>query len=143
MQFLSFSFYLWGGIIIGVSFIATPVKFLAPNLSLAQTLSVGRVTFKALSIVEGVAFLLVTLLLLALFLFKEKLSLTLLLPVFAIAMVLAIQYLWINPILDMRLLKIIDGETVEKSNLHQIYIFLEGMKLMLILYCGFLFKVQS
>jgi hypothetical protein len=33
------------GMIFGVSFIATPAKFLAPSLDLAQALDVGRATF--------------------------------------------------------------------------------------------------
>ena len=38
--------WLWAGLVLGVSFVATPVKFLAPSLSLADALAVGRVTFE-------------------------------------------------------------------------------------------------
>ena len=41
--------FVW--ILLGVSFIATPAKFLAPSLSMAQALDVGRWTFHVLSLV--------------------------------------------------------------------------------------------
>ena len=50
---------IWLGLLIGVSFIATPVKFSAPTLALEPALDVGRVTFDLFSKVEwGVATLL-------------------------------------------------------------------------------------
>ena len=41
-------FLIWAGIIFGVSLLATPAKFLAPDLSLTEALQVGRVTFRVL-----------------------------------------------------------------------------------------------
>lgn len=38
---------LWAGLILGVSFVATPAKFLAPSLTLPVALDVGRATFRA------------------------------------------------------------------------------------------------
>src|SRR5690606_31087651 len=51
---------VWLGLLLGVSFLATPVKFLAPSLTLPVALDVGRYTFTWLSRVEvvlGVAIL--------------------------------------------------------------------------------------
>src|SRR5690606_35153067 len=42
---LAFVTLLWLGLLLGVSFLATPVKFAAPTLTLAVALDVGRVTF--------------------------------------------------------------------------------------------------
>jgi hypothetical protein len=36
---------LWAGLSVGVAFLATPVKFLAPSLTLPAALDVGRHTF--------------------------------------------------------------------------------------------------
>lgn len=36
--------FIWAGLLIGVSFVAKPAKFLAPSLALAQALDVGRWT---------------------------------------------------------------------------------------------------
>ena len=44
----------WLGILLGVSFLATTVKFQAPSLDLPTALDVGRVTFALLSKVEWV-----------------------------------------------------------------------------------------
>src|SRR5690606_30735313 len=43
---------LWTGLLLGVSFLATPVKFLAPSLSLPVALDVGRQTFMVFNWVE-------------------------------------------------------------------------------------------
>jgi hypothetical protein len=45
-------FFIWAGLLIGVSFVATPAKFLAPSLALAQALDVGRWTFYVLAWIE-------------------------------------------------------------------------------------------
>jgi hypothetical protein len=43
---------VWAGTLFGVSFLATPVKFLAPSLTLPVALDVGRQTFGVFSLVE-------------------------------------------------------------------------------------------
>ena len=58
---------LWLGQLIGVAFLATPAKFLAPGLSLPVALDVGRQTFYVFNKVEWVmeaVFLLMLLMLL-------------------------------------------------------------------------------
>ena len=45
---------LWLGLQIGVAFLATPTKFLAPSLSLPVALDVGRQTFYVFNKVEWV-----------------------------------------------------------------------------------------
>lgn len=37
---------VWAGLILGISFIATPAKFLAPSITLPVALDVGRATFR-------------------------------------------------------------------------------------------------
>jgi hypothetical protein len=43
---------LWCGLLLGVSFLATPAKFMAPSLSLVVALDVGRQTFAVMNKVE-------------------------------------------------------------------------------------------
>ena len=43
---------VWFGVLAGVSFLATPIKFMAPSLSLSVALDVGRQTFAALNPLE-------------------------------------------------------------------------------------------
>ncbi len=40
-QVTSAILFIWAGLLLGVSFIATPAKFLAPSLPMAQALDVG------------------------------------------------------------------------------------------------------
>ena len=42
----------WFGMLLGVSFLATPAKFLAPSLTLGVALDIGRQTFAILNKVE-------------------------------------------------------------------------------------------
>lgn len=52
MHLLSAACLVWAGVVIGVSFLATPAKFLAPTLTLPVALYVGRHTFGVLRPVE-------------------------------------------------------------------------------------------
>jgi hypothetical protein len=49
LQALSF---VWAGLVLGISFLETPVKFTAPTLTRAVGLDVGRHVFAALNTVE-------------------------------------------------------------------------------------------
>lgn len=45
-------YLIWAGLIVGVSFIATPVKFQAPNLTMPVALEVGKATFHLFNVIE-------------------------------------------------------------------------------------------
>lgn len=50
---------VWAGMVLGVSFLATPAKFLTPSLPLPTALAIGRQTFRIFGRVEmGLAALL-------------------------------------------------------------------------------------
>jgi hypothetical protein len=51
MHIVSPLLFVWSGLLIGVSFVATPARFLAPSLQLPQALDVGRWTFHVLTLV--------------------------------------------------------------------------------------------
>lgn len=114
---------LWLGLLIGVSFIATPVKFAAPTLSLPVALDVGRVTFAMFAKVEWVA---ATLLLGGAIINSPG-------PVIRGAallagLVVAIQAVWLLPVLDARIEAVIAGAPEPPSQHHTIYIALEVIK---------------
>ena len=44
--------FIWFGLVGGISFIETPLKFRAPNITLALGLGIGRIVFSALNKVE-------------------------------------------------------------------------------------------
>ena len=123
--------WLWAGLVLGVSFVATPVKFLAPSLSLADALAVGRVTFAALQWIECVV--VVALAVLVWITTPRRRALVLL--GFIVAILLC-QYVWMLPILDARVQAIIDGQHLPSSFLHWIYTALEFGKVALLVAIG-------
>lgn len=117
----------WAGIVMGVSFIATPVKFMAPSLSLPVALDVGRYTFRVLNLLESILALSIVIISFSinrrlLFIFALLISLT----VFA-------ETFFLLPQLDIRVQTIIDGGVVLDSQLHNLYILLEIFKLVMLI----------
>lgn len=114
---------LWLGLLIGVSFLATPVKFQAPSLDLPTALDVGRVTFALSSRVEWVLWALLAGAAMAA---RARISGWIL--VGALAVILGVQSLWLLPVLDERIGRIIAGEAVSPSAHHLFYVIAEGLK---------------
>jgi hypothetical protein len=119
---------VWLGLVVGVSFIATPAKFLAPTLDLAVALDVGRQTFGVFAVVEIVA---ATTLGVLMF-FARREAAIVLLGAFVVLAV-TVEQLWLLPLLDERVEIIIQGGVPEASALHGVYIALEGLKIVLLI----------
>lgn len=120
---------LWLGILLGVSFLATPVKFLAPSLDLPTALDVGRVTFAFLSRTEWV----LCALLAATALVSPQARALHLGGCALLAGSLVVQAAWLLPVLDARVGRIIAGETVLPTAHHLFYISAEALKLLVLL----------
>lgn len=124
---------LWAGVLIGVAFLAAPIKFMAPNLSLPVAMEVGRQEFHALNLVET-GFALVTLALAAVARPGRPIWLG-----FALAAIIVIgQGLWLLPVLDVRAETIIQGGTPPAAPWHALYIVAEVLKLLALLVTGWL-----
>ena len=122
---------VWAGMLVGVSFLATPVKFAAPGLTLPVALEVGHVTFHLFSRVEWV--LGAALLLTALFGSSQlRLGIAALL-----AIVLALQALWLLPVLDERVAAVVAGSPLPPTSHHTLYAAAEGAKTLLLAIVGF------
>jgi hypothetical protein len=115
---------LWLGLLLGVAFLATPVKFLAPSLTLPVALDVGRHTFAVFNKVEWA--LCVALLLPVLFGARTWLSIC---AAVAIVLLVAVETVWLLPLLDQRVGLIIAGGQPAASSDHNLYIALDGAKL--------------
>ena len=125
---LAFIAVLWLGLLLGVSFLATPVKFQAASLSLPVALDVGQVTFALLSKVEwALAALTAGCLLWAWSGRRAALIFVMLLAV------VAVQGFWLLPVLDARLEAVIAGSPSSPSSHHVIYIIAEVAKAVLLL----------
>ena len=119
--------------LIGISFLAAPAKFNAPSLSLPVAMDVGRQEFGVLNLVEiGLAILTLAL---AAYVRPGRL---IWLALGIAALVVAVQALWLLPLLDARALSIIEGETPPAAPWHALYIMLEVLKLLALLVAGWL-----
>lgn len=116
--------------LIGVSFVATPIKFSAAGLSLAVALEVGQVTFYLFSRIEWA---LAVALLLASVLGSSRASrgLALLLLV-----LVATQATWLLPELDARVDAVVSGRSLPPSQHHMLYAVVEVAKLLLLAMAG-------
>lgn len=114
---------IWFGMLVGVSFLAAPAKFLAPSLSLPVALDVGRHTFMVFNRTEWLLSFALT----GLILFGpwSRVSVT---GAIVVALVAA-ETFWLLPLLDSRVDVIIAGQQPAPSRLHTLYILFEVTKL--------------
>lgn len=126
--------FVWTGLLFGVSFVATPAKFLAPSLPMAQALDVGRWTFHVLAWIEW-AFVIATAGLIAVAWRSGRRGMAVAAGLIAVV-VLAAETFVLRPLLDARVLRIMAGESVPPGSWHNVYIALEALRLALILAAG-------
>ena len=124
---------LWAGMLVGVSFLAAPAKFMAPSLSLPVAMEIGREEFHVLNVAETVCALA------ALGLAGLGRPGRLIWLGIAVAAVLVpMQGLWLLPVLDARADLIIQGGTPPAAPWHSLYIVAEVLKLVVLLATGWL-----
>jgi hypothetical protein len=123
---------IWLGMILGISFLETPVKFKAPSVTLEIGLDIGRQVFGVFNKVEcalalGMAILIVIV----------RQNDRLLIPMGVVWSSLALQTFWLLPILDDRVGLILQAQTPAPSSLHTIYVVLEVLKVVALAVYGF------
>ena len=125
-------YLLWAGLAIGVAFLATPAKFLAPSLTLPVALDVGQHTFRVYNGAEQA--LLGVILIMGLGSRRRtRWYCNALLP----TVVVLVQALWLIPALDLRVAAVQAGQTpLPPSNLHAVYVGAEVAKLLWLLCLG-------
>jgi hypothetical protein len=123
---------LWAGLSLGVAFLATPVKFLAPSLTLPVALDVGRHTFSIYNRAELA--LLFALILLGV---RSRLWRRRYFALSVPGVIVAAQATWLIPALDARVAAILAGQTPPASSLHALYIGAELAKVLWLLAFGF------
>lgn len=115
---------IWAGTLFGVSFLATPAKFLAPSLTLPVALDVGRHTFSVFNKMEWGFSLLAILLMIS----TTQSRMTRGATGLAI-LVTIVESAWLLPLLDSRVGLIMEGQTPPPSVHHALYIIFEVTKL--------------
>lgn len=123
--------FVWTGMVLGVPFLATSAKFLAPSLSLPVALDVGRHTFEIFLGIEVALALLVAALLV---LYRPGRLLDVLAGIPFV--IVTLDALWLRPALDARVQIILDGGTPEPAHLHELYIAFELIKLLALITLG-------
>ncbi|MDN5216813.1 hypothetical protein QQ020_32380 [Fulvivirgaceae bacterium BMA12] len=125
---------LWLGFVMAISFMEAPLKFQAPAVSLAIGLGIGKIIFAALNKVEWVMLLIIVLsFMMSGVTRKNWLWLGL------VFIILAVQSVYLLPVLDARASMIINGGSPPQNNNHFFYIALEVLKSMLLLVMTFQF----
>ncbi|WP_433666017.1 hypothetical protein ACQP06_19830 [Nocardia sp. CA-136227] len=131
--FLTAADFLWLGMVLAISFIEAPLKFRAPNVTLAIGLGIGRLVFRALN---GVESLFAILILAAVWADPPGLATTITLAVAIVA--LAIQLLFVRPRLTRRSDAVLAGAEGPRSRGHYAYVALEVVKAVALLTAGVL-----
>ncbi|WP_137389386.1 hypothetical protein [Rhodoligotrophos defluvii] len=124
---------VWAGMVIGVSGLATPIKFEVQSLTLSVALEIGRVTFQLLNRVEwGFGLLLALLVMLA------RVPPWQMFLAFCVLVILMAQSYWLLPALKLRVAMIVAGETVPPAGYHRWFVISETAKIVLLLLLGLL-----
>lgn len=124
--------FVWFGMVGAISFLEAPLKFRAPNVTLALGLGIGKIVFQMLNRIEiaFAALMLISLLLarpagdFALYIFG------------AIFVLLLLQTVWLLPLLNARAEQVIAGVAAPHSNNHLIFIAFETLKFLLLFILG-------
>ncbi len=114
---------VWAGIIVGVSLIATPVKFQAPSLTLQTGLEIGRYTFRLLGRID---LSLLVLTLIAAAIAQPPKVVWMMLAI--VIVILALQRFWLLPFLDNRVSEILAGAAPSFSIRHKIFAAMEAAR---------------
>ncbi|MEV0685180.1 hypothetical protein AB0I35_15070 [Nocardia sp. NPDC050378] len=123
--------FVWLGMVLAISFLEAPLKFRAPNVSLAIGLGIGRLVFRALNIVETCwAAILVVTLVLGLPGTAAGAAVTI------TVLALAVQVVVIRPRLTRRSDAVLAGLDAPRSHSHYLYIAVEVAKTIALLVAG-------
>ena len=117
--------FIWFGALGAISFMEAPLKFTAPNVTLALGLGIGRIVFQTLNKIE----IILAILLVLSFVFEcPKGGKSWLYCFGAIAVLLLLETVWLLPVLDARADEVIKGTASPNSNTHVIYIAFDAVK---------------
>lgn len=123
--------FVWLGMVLAISFLETPLKFRAPEVTLPVGLGIGRVVFRALNAVEAALALVLTIA----GLLGGATSRVVAVGAVAVA-VLVVQVAMVRPTLARRSDRVLAGEDPPRSRGHYVYIGLEVAKVVALLATG-------
>lgn len=124
---IRFVTWAWLGLVVGVSFVATPIKFTAESLTRPVALDVGQVTFHLLNRIEwalAAALIVVVWRTTA----PAPRPPSVLVLTCGVVVIVVLQTVWLLPELDDRTAAVIAGADLPASPLHTIFGVLEVAK---------------
>ena len=124
--------FTWFGMTVGISLLATPLRFTAPTVTRAIGLDIGRVVFTALNRAELVALILLLIVVRASGRSNKWWAIA-----GALALIVILQSAWLLPELAARAEMVVAGIEPPASRLHAVYSTVELAKLALLLFGGF------
>jgi len=120
---------IWIGLIIGISFIETPLKFRAPGITLELGLGIGKMLFGVLSKIE-MAFSVV--IAASLLFCHEELGFDFAVIMCFVVLLVLIDTIWLLPVLNARVDLVFNGNPKPPSFHHFLYVILECTKVLLL-----------
>jgi hypothetical protein len=124
--------FTWAGITVGISMIATPVRFTAQSITRPVALDVGRVVFAALNKAEFLALVLLLVIVRVSGRSRELWAWCAVLILIVLA-----QGAWLIPELAARTDIVMTGGELPPSSAHAIYSSLELIKIGILIFLGF------
>lgn len=124
--------FIWFGMVLAISFMEAPLKFQAPGIDLPLGLGIGRIIFFVLNKMEIVC----GVILFVAFLWRRPNPLTQKLLLGLVLLILAVETLWLLPVLDVRAEQVMSGTEPPFSAMHLVYIVLDGLKVTVLLVMG-------
>jgi hypothetical protein len=125
--------FVWLGMVLAISFLETPLRFRAPNVTLQIGLGIGRLVFRALNTVEVVFALIIGAIVVA-----GPTPLPVIAALSVAAAVLAAQLVAVRPRLTRRSDQVLSGLEAPRSRTHYVYVGLEAVKVVALLVAGIL-----
>lgn len=124
--------FIWFGMVGAISFMEAPLKFRAPNVTLALGLGIGKIVFQMLNRIE-----IVFAIIMFVSLFFARPATNFALYIFgAIFVLLLLQTVWLLPLLNARAEQVIAGTTAPPPNTHLIFIAFEVLKFIMLFILG-------
>ena len=123
--------FVWLGMVLAISFLEAPLKFRAPGVTIPIGLGIGRLVFRALTLVEAALLVVVIVAVAAGGAPALLLGLTA-----AAAVLLAVQLGVVRPALNRRSDRVLAGEEGPRSTAHLYYVALEAVKVAVLVALG-------
>ncbi|SHU62930.1 transmembrane protein [Mycobacteroides abscessus subsp. abscessus] len=125
--------FLWLGMVLAISFLETPLKFRAPNVTPQIGLEIGRLVFRALNLVEIVLAIGIAC---AVFRAHDAFPPNAIVAYVAVFAALSVQMVAVRPILSRRSNQVLAGVNTARSRGHYAYVVLEVVKVIALAVAG-------